>query len=1251
MRFFEDGPDIPETLLEARNLGEVVFFCGAGVSLPAGLPDFAKLADKLLDRLAAESSRKAREDGQSLDFVFKEMVKEFGAAAVDRELTKALRTPRNADLRYHRAAIDLSRGRDGVPKIVTTNFDLLFERAERRVRGYVPPSLPDLAQLQPINGIVYLHGRLNASTGARSGYVITSADFGRAYLAEGWAARFVRGLSERYTIVLLGYSANDPPMRYLLEGLNSRDDPGRRSLIYAFVPEGSAAAEEAWYDKGVTTIGYAPRDQSHAGLWDSLFAWADAARDPDGWRARQIALAQRQPAELRPFERGQVASLVSTGEGAQAFASAEPSPPAEWLCVLDVSSRYAKSGRMRWGEDVEIDPLDVFGLDADPPRPEPRGDGSFVPPGDDFLGWRRGDEHWPERQRLMGFSQQWTNQLPKRLYQLARWLGRVMDQPAAIWWAAGRRLPHPGIAREIDYRLKSDANLPPLVRHFWECYLNAAEAQASDNQNLRQYDVLERIKQEGWSNGALRDLEAALVPAFSISRALLSSPIPPQGTFADLGLRSLAEIEVTIPKWADGLDPPPERLTRVVAMVRRSLECMSEMILESTYILWRTPTLHPTGDRGEDFTGDREKSYLLKFRELFDALVVQNAEDARLEMERWDTHDPIFFAKLYLYAATQPQLVEPAAFARCALAMPDQIWWEAGLTREMLFALRAQWVGMSDQDRVAIEERIIRGHSQDDADEADQERTRAATAASWLRWLELNGKALSRSTSASLVTLKEVDPRWTDAWAWAADDSGGARGGYVERITESQGLEHAPVSNVVALAAELSSDDHRQLRDYRPFVGLVKDHPLRAVSALRLVARRGDYPMRFWHNIVNDWPEGVDERLVLILAHTLTSLPEKVFIELRHGIARWTSSALGPVMRRRRSLGRRAFDAIVNRYLAAAPTTFGSAIGNVRVGGVEHEKSEFSVMKSINSPGGHLARAVLDQIGKPKRQGPIPTWVGSRLARLMTLPGDGGGHAACLIARQYHWMSYWFPEWAEDELTPLFAPDQRLSEAMWHGLAMDQGIGTVAGNRIATHLTTVLCGGAPWQLDSEARRGLVALMVNLAVPRGAEPAAFGMANIRRILAAGGEEVRVEALGVLARTNPNNDLWSKLFRPFLTDAWPQQLKYQTEGTSRQLALIVERAGVHFTEAVSLALPHLRPVAHLDTLAYRLRKQGEDGQGYAVDHPVETLKLLNSLVGDNPQTAPWNLRELLELIATANPALRQSDPWRRLKAITQ
>ena len=43
MQFVTNGPDIPDALLQAHEEGRVVFFCGAGISAPAGLPLFQKL--------------------------------------------------------------------------------------------------------------------------------------------------------------------------------------------------------------------------------------------------------------------------------------------------------------------------------------------------------------------------------------------------------------------------------------------------------------------------------------------------------------------------------------------------------------------------------------------------------------------------------------------------------------------------------------------------------------------------------------------------------------------------------------------------------------------------------------------------------------------------------------------------------------------------------------------------------------------------------------------------------------------------------------------------------------------------------------------------------------------------------------------------------------------------------------------------------------------------------------------------------
>ena len=60
MRFFANGPSIPDELLWERDEGKVVFFCGAGVSKAyAGLPDFFGLATKVADYLEADKDSSA----------------------------------------------------------------------------------------------------------------------------------------------------------------------------------------------------------------------------------------------------------------------------------------------------------------------------------------------------------------------------------------------------------------------------------------------------------------------------------------------------------------------------------------------------------------------------------------------------------------------------------------------------------------------------------------------------------------------------------------------------------------------------------------------------------------------------------------------------------------------------------------------------------------------------------------------------------------------------------------------------------------------------------------------------------------------------------------------------------------------------------------------------------------------------------------------------------------------------------------
>jgi hypothetical protein len=61
MRFIANGPWIPDALLTARDAGEVLFFCGAGVSRHrVGLPDFAKLARVVANQLGSAQDTQLR---------------------------------------------------------------------------------------------------------------------------------------------------------------------------------------------------------------------------------------------------------------------------------------------------------------------------------------------------------------------------------------------------------------------------------------------------------------------------------------------------------------------------------------------------------------------------------------------------------------------------------------------------------------------------------------------------------------------------------------------------------------------------------------------------------------------------------------------------------------------------------------------------------------------------------------------------------------------------------------------------------------------------------------------------------------------------------------------------------------------------------------------------------------------------------------------------------------------------------------
>jgi len=208
---------------------------------------------------------------------------------------------------------------------------------------------------------------------------------------------------------------------------------------------------------------------------------------------------------------------------------------------------------------------------------------------------------------------------------------------------------------------------------------------------------------------------------------------------------------------------------------------------------------------------------------------------------------------------------------------------------------------------------------------------------------------------------------------------------------------------------------------------------------------------------------------------------------------------------------------------------------------------------------------------------------------------------------------------------------------------------TLKGQRLLNPaFIALLKGEAPWQLDDSEQDALFRRLVLLSRAwREGEKPALRYGDVRKILQACSDRGRSSALAQLVAIAEEHGLWAEFIKPFLLKAWPQQLSLRSEDTARQFVRLLEHSGDRFPEAVAIILPLLRPVARIDSFAYRLRRGDARGRDYPRRFPAEMLALLDAVIGDDRTTLPWGLAEVLEAIVETQPELRQDERWRRLK----
>ena len=271
--------DFDDRIIDALRDNQLIIFAGAGVSMgpPSNLDSFWKLASNI-----------ARGTNQEPIEPFDRFLGQLhhNGVAVHERAAQFPSPEDSAPNALHYDLLRLFRSVDQI-KLVTTNFDLHFETAASALFGALPDvyRAPALPLGHDFSGIVHVHGALPQN----SNLILTDADFGRAYLTEGWARRFLVDVFRRFTVLFVGYSHDDVVMNYLARALPAENIGNRFALT---------DKEESWELLGITPINFVKGtgEEPYQELYDGLKRLAErTARGALDWQSRLAEIGNHAP--------------------------------------------------------------------------------------------------------------------------------------------------------------------------------------------------------------------------------------------------------------------------------------------------------------------------------------------------------------------------------------------------------------------------------------------------------------------------------------------------------------------------------------------------------------------------------------------------------------------------------------------------------------------------------------------------------------------------------------------------------------------------------------------------------------------------------------------------------------------------------------------------------------------------------------------------------------------------------------------
>lgn len=1266
MQFITHGPDIPDALLQAHEEGRVVFFCGAGISYPADLPGFKGLVEqiyRLTGTTLSEIEREAFVRGHfdvTLDLLERRLPGQ--RTAVRRALAKALKPKlrRKGAIDTQAALLRLARSREGAVRLVTTNFDRLFHVAAKRTgqafQTYSAPMLP-IPKNSRWDGLVYLHGLLpeKADDTALNRMVVTSGDFGLAYLTERWAARFVSELFRNYMVCFVGYSINDPVLRYMMDALAADRMLGEVTPQAWSLGDCEPGHEHRktieWEAKGVTPILYTvpAGTYDHSALHQTLHAWADTYRDGvQGKEAIVVkhALAHPQNSTRQDDFVGRMLWALSDKSGlpAKRFADLNPAPPLDWLLEAFSDERFQHSDLPRFHvpPHVENDTKLRFSLIR---RPAPY-------------------DRAPQLLLASGgvIDSQWDDVMS----HIARWLVRYLDDPRLIIWIAERGgQMHERWSWLVEQELDRFAALNrdnrtserneilshapkaipgPLMSTLWRLLLSGRVKSPWNDSNL--YRWPRRLKREGLTATLRLELREFLAPKVALKKPFRWSDGDSNSTEEPSQIRHLVDWELVLAadlvhstlsdladeSWKSAL---PHLLDDFQQLLRDALDLMRELGEaddRNDRSHWDLPSITPHWQN----RGFRDWVSLIEL--LRDAWLVVHSNDSaratRIALNWFELPYPTF-KRLALFAASQADCIPPARWVQWLLAEDEWWLWAADTGREVfrLFVLQGRHLAGTSQNH--LEAAILAGPPREMyRDDLEAERWQELVAHSvWLHLTKLStsGLVLGASAAARLAELSIAYPHWQLATNERDEFSHWMSGTGDPDYEDSREVSIAPRKRQ-DLVQWLAKPMPKQRPFYKDtWCDVCRTRFFHSLSALRELSQDGVWPTGRWREALQTWAqEGMVLRSWRYAAPLVQTMPDAVLQEIDHALTWWMEMASKSISRHE--------DILLNlcsRFLALE-TGSGSRI--FRNGNETYDP----VGSAINHPVGHVTQAMITLWFKqnPNDNDLLPADLKPIFTNLCDAQIDRFRHGRVLLASQLIAFFRVDHSWAEQHLLPLFDWINPVeAKAVWEGFLWSPRLYQPLLKAFKAHFLD----SANHYADLGEHRQQFATFLTYAALGPTE--GYTMEEFRSAIGAlpqEGLEVSAQALtqALEGTADQSEDYWKNRAQPFWQHIWPKSRDLATPRISQSLARMVIAARGEFPAVLTEVQDWLQPIEHQHYVVHLLNESGMCSR-----YPAEALGLLNAIIA----AQQWGTQELgqcLDQIVQADKQLGQDARYQRL-----